>query len=358
MLKGIKQTVLRSLKALGAFSVMRDSGWRQRRLLILAYHGVSLDDEHLWDDSLYMSPDCFRSRMRALEEAGAAVLPLGEAVERLYADDLPDRSVALTFDDGHHDFYARAFPIIREFGFPVTLYLTTFYSNFNRPVFDIFCSYLLWKGRGRRLDFGEWAGGPLVLDLSSPAERERASELLRRSARARRLSAEEKDAMLVRLAGRLNVDYEELSARRIMHIMKPEEARELADAGVDVQLHTHRHRTPLDRELFRREIVDNRDCIRAMTGREAAHFCYPSGAYDGAFLPWLEELGVASAMTCDVGYASRDSERLLLPRMLDVSSLSRVEFEAWLTGVAAALPRRRAAVAEGVAAVGLTPAGP
>ncbi|HEX8284083.1 MAG TPA: polysaccharide deacetylase family protein [Pyrinomonadaceae bacterium] len=341
MLKEIKKAALSSLRALGAFSVVRDSGWRRRRLLILAYHGVSLDDEHLWDDSLYMSPDCFGSRMRALAESGAAVLPLGEAVERLYANDLPDRSVALTFDDGHHDFYARAFPVIREFGFPVTLYLTTFYSNFNRPVFDTFCSYLLWKGRGRRLDAGEWAGRALTLDLSTGAGRARASELIRRSARERRLSAEEKDATLVRLAGLLGVDYGELAARRILHILRPEDARRLAEAGVDVQLHTHRHRAPLDRDLFRREIMDNRESIRAMTGSEAAHFCYPSGSYDGTFLPWLEELGVASAMTCDVGYASRDSERLLLPRLLDVSSLSRVEFEAWLAGVAAALPRRR-----------------
>ena len=358
MLKEIKRATLRSLRALGAFSVVRDSRWRQRRLLILAYHGVSLDDEHQWDNSLYMTPDCFGSRMRALAESGAAVLPLGEAVERLYADDLPDRSVALTFDDGHHDFYARAFPIIREFGFPVTLFLTTFYSTFNRPVFDTFCSYLLWKGRRQRLDVSEWAGHALTLDLSSSAERTRASELLRRAAREQRLSAEEKDATLVRLAERLKLGYAELAARRILHILKPEEGRRLADAGVDVQMHTHRHRTPLDRELFRREIVDNRESIRAMTGREAAHFCYPSGAYDGAFLPWLEELGVASAMTCDVGYATRDSERLLLPRLLDVSSLSHVEFEAWLAGVAAALPRRRMGVTDGAAMAEFTPAGP
>ena len=357
MLKEIKKTALRSLRALGAFSVVRNSRWRQRRLLILAYHGVSLDDEHLWDESLYMTPDCFRSRMRALEESGAAVLPLGEAVERLYANDLPDRSVALTFDDGHHDFYARAFPIIREFGFPVTLYLTTFYSNFNRPVFVTFCSYLLWKGRGQRLDVSEWAGRPLTLDLSSDAERAYACELMRRSAGGRGLSAEEKDTTLVQLAGRLGVDYEALAARRILHILRPEEGKWLADAGVDVQLHTHRHRVPLDRELFRREIIDNRECIRAMTGGEAAHFCYPSGSYDIALLPWLEELGVASAMTCDVGYASRASERLLLPRLLDVSSLSRVEFEAWLAGVAAALPRRRVNAAALMAAAGLSAAG-
>ena len=43
----------------------------------------------------------------------------------------------------------------------------------------------------------------------------------------------------------------------------------------------------------------------------------------------------------DVGFATPESEPLLLPRMLDVSSLSDVEFEAWLSGVAAVVPRRK-----------------
>jgi peptidoglycan/xylan/chitin deacetylase (PgdA/CDA1 family) len=109
---------------------------------------------------------------------------------------------------------------------------------------------------------------------------------------------------------------------------------------VDIQLHTHRHRTPKDRSLFLREIEDNRKSIQAMTNVSATHFCYPSGVYDEAFLPWLEEAGVVSATTCDTGFASRGSHPLLLPRLLDVSGLSDLEFEGWLTGVSAALPRR------------------
>lgn len=350
MLKKLKQATLRSLKTLGAFSVVQGSAWRRRRLLILAYHGVSLDDEHLWDGALYMPPDCFAARMRALKKSGATVLPLGEAVERLYADDLPERSVALTFDDGAYDFARQAFPVISEFGFPVTLYLTTFYTHFNKPVFDVFCSYLLWKGRAGRLDLKELTGEPLSLNLSADGARAAALGALHRFARERGLSAEEKDALASELAKRLGIDYEELAARRLMHLLRPEEVRQLAEAGVDVQLHTHRHRVPLSRELFRREIEDNRASIREMTGRDATHFCYPSGVHDPSFLPWLTELGIRSATTCDTGYASRASERLLLPRLLDVTSLSPIEFEGWLTGVSAALPRRRGASAEAAAA--------
>ena len=118
-------------------------------------------------------------------------------------------------------------------------------------------------------------------------------------------------------------------------------ARELSERGVDVQLHTHRHRTPLDRNLFQREIEDNRRCINEITGKEPAHFCYPSGVYARRFLPWLDEAGIKSATTCEVGFASRASHPLLLPRFLDNNTMAPIEFEAWLTGVSLALPRRR-----------------
>jgi hypothetical protein len=97
---------------------------------------------------------------------------------------------------------------------------------------------------------------------------------------------------------------------------------------------------PLDRALFLREIDDNRAGILKMTGKTAAHFCYPSGVHDPAFLPWLKERGIASATTCEPGLASRGCDPLLLPRLLDVSRLSPLEFEGWVTGVAAVLPRR------------------
>lgn len=347
-LKSIKQTTLSTLKTAGAFRLAGGSRWRRRRLLILGYHGVSLGDEHEWQGALYLSPETFRARMRALKTSGATVLPLDEAVRRLYADDLPDKAVALTFDDGAYDFYARAFPIVAEFGFPVTLYLTTFYTEFNRPVFDTFCSYLLWKARGRALELEGLTGSRARLELASEGARAEASDALRGFAAARRLSAEEKDELLRRLARELGLDYEELAARRVLHLVNPSEVRELHAAGVDVQLHTHRHRTPDVRELFRREIDDNRARVRAFTGRaDVEHFCYPSGVYERAFLPWLTEAGVRTATTCDTGYATRESEPLLLPRLLDVSSLSGVEFEAWLSGVAAVMPRRAASYAAG-----------
>ena len=297
-------------------------------------------DEHLWNSSQYMPAAVLRARFELLKKSNCAVLPLAEAVRRLYANDLPERAVVITFDDGTSDFYHRAFPLIQDFGFPVTLYLTTFYTEYNRPVFDLMLSYLLWKGRNETLDLRGITGAESRLDLHDPTAQGKALAEIRAFASSRKLSAEDKDALLSSLAAQLRVDYDALIEQRIMHNVTPDEVKELARGGIDVQLHTHRHRTPVDRQLFLREIEDNRKSIQKMSDKHAEHFCYPSGVYDLAFLPWLKESGVVSATTCETGFASRNSNPLLLPRMLDNPQLSSIEFESWLTGVSAALPRR------------------
>jgi peptidoglycan/xylan/chitin deacetylase (PgdA/CDA1 family) len=340
MLKSIKRTALGALKTAGISALVSGSRWRRRRLAILAYHGISLSDEHLWDGSQFMEADVFRGRLRALKDLGCSVLPLAEGVARLYAGDLPERAVVLTFDDGTSDFSRMAFPILEEFGFPATLYLTTFYTQYNRPVFDLMAAYLLWKGRGRTLDLAKIAGRETRLDLRSEAARLAARDAIFSIARERGLKAEDKDALAASLARELGVDYDALLARRIMHNLTAPEVQRLAERGVDVQLHTHRHRVPKDRALFIREIEDNRESIRRLTGKTASHFCYPSGVHDPAFLPWLKDSGVVSATTCELGLASPDDDPLLLPRLLDVSALSTIEFEGLVAGVSFALPRR------------------
>jgi peptidoglycan/xylan/chitin deacetylase (PgdA/CDA1 family) len=131
----------------------------------------------------------------------------------------------------------------------------------------------------------------------------------------------------------LQLDYDGFLRDRMLQIMQPEEIKEILRYRVDIQLHTHRHRTPNQRDLFIREIVDNRARIAEMTGKEARHFCYPSGVYRPAFFPWLGDAGVYSATTCEQGFATADDYLLKLPRVLADSRLSVEELEAWVCGL-------------------------
>ncbi len=344
MLKRLKQSLLLLTRSLGVMAAVASSRWRRRRLLILCYHGISLDDEHEWDPSLYMSPEQFRARLHRLRAGGYTVLLLDEAVRKLREGRLPPRAVAITFDDGHHDFHERALPILREFGIPVTVYLTTYYCLDQRAVFDMVCGYILWKGRDRIVDGEPFTGAAGPMRLVTEADRRAACDRIHAQVRDRGLSAADKDALAARLAGALGVDWERIRSRRILHIMTPDEVREAAVAGVDIQLHTHRHRTPREPDAFAREIRDNRAAVAelALPGKPAVHFCYPSGDTDPRFLPWLRDEGVRTATTCEAGLAAPHHDPLLLPRVIDVSTLSDVEFEGWLSGLSSALPRRGA----------------
>jgi peptidoglycan/xylan/chitin deacetylase (PgdA/CDA1 family) len=338
VLRQAKLAVLRLTAATGLSRWLAGSRWRQQRLLILCYHGISRYDEHEWDPSLYMTPAQLRRRMKLLQEEDCNVLPLGEAIGRLRGHSLPPRAVALTFDDGFHDFYSAAYPVIESFGFPVTLYLSTYYVEYNRPVFDVMCSYLLWKGRARQiLQWPEVLPASFVLDT---AGRQAATGLIREFASSRQLSAQQKDQLLQRLAERLAVDYEELCRRRLMHLITREEAAALAARGVGLEYHTHRHRVHSDREQMFAELRDNRMRLETYTSRSPEHFCYPSGLFFPELVESLAAYGMRSATTCLPGICSRRTHPLLLPRLVDTGGMSELEFRSWLAGVASLFPKR------------------
>jgi hypothetical protein len=125
MLASLKQTAYRMSNGAGLVARVGLDAWRRSRLLILCYHGVSAHDEHEWDPLLYVSTATFERRLALIRRHGCTVLSLDDAVRRLYARDLPARSVVFTFDDGYHDFRLRAWPALQRYSFPATVYLTT-----------------------------------------------------------------------------------------------------------------------------------------------------------------------------------------------------------------------------------------
>jgi peptidoglycan/xylan/chitin deacetylase (PgdA/CDA1 family) len=341
LLRTAKNSLL-ATKGLGTFSLVSGSAFRRNRLLILCYHGVSMGDEHSSHPVMFLTPATFARRMDMLNRLGCNVLGLAEALRRLQVGDLPPRSVVLTFDDGWADFHKEAFPILRNHNFPATVYLTTYYCLFNRPIFRFALGYMFWKRKGTIIENREVPWLPDKLDLQTPESRDALIRQIDVYAKQKNLSGKEKDDLAAQIAALVGFDYQAFLRERLMRLMNPAEVTEVSKGGIDIQLHTHRHRTPLDRTRFLAEIAENRQIVLDLaSGSDASHFCYPSGAVRPDFVSWLREAGVQSATTCEVGLSSCKSNPLLLPRLLDHCGISDDEFEAWVTGFAAFLPKRR-----------------
>jgi hypothetical protein len=77
-MKQLKRGLLHGLKQTGAFSRIVESQWRRQKLLILCYHGISMEDEHEWKPDSNMTASLFKHRLDMLRSGGYSVLPLDD----------------------------------------------------------------------------------------------------------------------------------------------------------------------------------------------------------------------------------------------------------------------------------------
>ncbi len=323
----MKIVILHLAKALGFFALSR---WLTRRgLRILCYHGIWIGRGH-YGNFLYMSPQKFAAR---IARSDYSVISLQEAVEGLRRGALPAHATVITIDDGWYGSYRYMLPVLETLKLPATVYVTTYFAQKQVPVFDLAVRYMLDSAKVERLDLAALGiPGAATLELGDDATRAAASEAIQAYGRGS-LDAAGRHALCRKLGDRLGVSYEEIDERRMLHLMSPEEIRDAAARGHDIQLHTHRHCFPIgDRNAVAREITDNRRVLEALVQKPLTHFCYPSGVYDRTTWPWLDRLGVESATTVEQGFNFSGAPPMALKRLSDGQEMDLLEFEAELCG--------------------------
>lgn len=318
-------------KAIGLFHLSRFL--MRRRLLILCFHGIALADEHAFRPMLFMRESVFRNRLETIRKNGFPVVSLSEGLSRLSAGQLPPNPITITIDDGFYNALSRAAPILQSYSLPATLYLTTYYVEKGTPIFRLVVQYMFWKTTVEHLEPLDQPWGPdQAIVLNDPGQRDTITWKIIGYGESK-CDEPGRQAICQTLGAVLAVDYEELVASRILGLVAEEELLTLERMGIDIQLHTHRHRLPPEDEAAcRREIQDNREFIQNALGETKTHLCYPSGVWDKGQWPCLEAEGVESATTCEPGLNTASTPRMGLHRVLDQDNLSRIEFEAELFG--------------------------
>ena len=94
------------------------------RVHILMYHALVARHEP-YMASVHVEIERFAEQMAWLAASDHPVLPLAAVPAALRRPGGGKSPVVLTFDDGYESLYAHARPILRQHGFPATLFLTT-----------------------------------------------------------------------------------------------------------------------------------------------------------------------------------------------------------------------------------------
>lgn len=259
---------------------------RPNRVRVLTYHRAG-------------SRESFEAQMRYLAEHTCPV-SMQALVDALAGRrELPPRAVMVTFDDAYTDFAHTAWPVLKRYGIPVTLFVPTAYPGGALPAFwwDHLSHALAHTRRREPLDT---PFGPLP--LATPAERERAFKPL--TTYVKSLPHEEGLAFARRTAEALH------DSPPPCDVLGWDELRRLAAEGVVLGAHTRTHplltRVPLDEA--HREAAGSLEDLRREIGEVMPVFAYPAGAYNADVVGALAEAGFRLAFTTVKG--TNDLSRL------------------------------------------------
>jgi len=94
---------------------------------ILMYHQVDLSLE---PKAQKVTPELFERQMALLKEWNFNVVSLDALVKRMESGQrVPRNWVVITFDDGYENNYTRAFPVLKKYGYPATMFVSSDFLN-------------------------------------------------------------------------------------------------------------------------------------------------------------------------------------------------------------------------------------
>lgn len=311
----IKRLLQRALSSMGPERFQRPGGGN---LLIMMYHRV-LPDKHPGRQSeqpgMYVSPETFRMHMRILKSRFETV-KLGEWVKKANGGgELPEFACAVTFDDGWRDNYDYAYPILKEYGVPATIFVVSTFVG---------TRYSFWPNRLMRLvnnasgEERERLLGYLAdsgLDFPLPETGSLVPVQLHGLVEACKAMPE--DALLEWLR---TVESAKNNKSRVdeVDMMDWNQLRDMQASGlVDIGSHTCRHRRlvdGLDSGHMRIEVENSKAEIQEKLHAPVEAFCYPNGDYTPEAVE-LVRRNYAFACTTRLGWNTRNSDFMRLKRI-------------------------------------------
>ncbi len=281
---------------------------RTPKYLVLGYHSVGIDGVPL---HCRLSKQVFADQMRYIKR-NYRVISLRQMVEELQDPVAQGQSVVVTFDDGYLGTYTQAFPVLKEYAIPVTVYLIAG---------SIESGEVPWYDR----IFLRLQRAPSEVTVALDTDRTfRLTDLASRVnagvttvSYLRTVSDERRRQWCESFEKAIPLPAEALRGS----MMSWDEVREMLRAGISFGCHTMTHPvlsriTPDD---VQREVAESKGLIEERLGVQVDDFAFPFGkpADCGAIgAKFLSQSGLRTAMTANTGVNEPGADRFRLRRMV------------------------------------------
>ena len=221
---------------------------------VITYHHVNRHQ----GDTVTVTPEYFEEQMKYLSDRRYKTVFLPELISCLEQKEaLPEKTVALTFDDGYLDNRVHAYPILKKYGMKATIFVITSLAkdvhSFSKPVIPRHAEVRPREVGGK---------GPSDAYLSW------------------------------------------------------EEMREMEASGlIDIQPHTHRHRNLTDEDVnVEEELTLSRELIEKKLSKDCRFIAWPWGACNREVITIARRLGYQGGVITDKGANTFDFNPMRIKR--------------------------------------------
>ena len=290
----LKYQLTKFLFRLGFYKLIR---WMSKSdVIILMYHGFSRSNKESIGSEKLLDIEEFENHLQLIKEYFTPV-----SLDTVFAGNkLPDNPIVITIDDGYRNNYTYAFPLLKKYGIPVTLFIPTGFID--RKVY-------LWTDRLEYMVAHTTASDFIFtsrykifqLKLKSIEEKKETIKNLKKYLKD--LSQEARGEFLDELQERLSVEYnwDTIPSSRVP--LSWREIREMHQSGlVTFGSHTVSHSilSRCSSAELNDELRISRKRISEEIGERCQFFSYPNGKtsdYNSTAMGALKKNGYKGAVT-------------------------------------------------------------
>ncbi|MDN5940452.1 MAG: polysaccharide deacetylase family protein [Nitrospira sp.] len=284
------------------------------KVLILAYHRIVTPDDLSRgniEPGMYVLRDVFDMQLRWLLKR-FEILSFAQLLARWNDNkwDEKKRYCVLTFDDGWLDNYRHAFPILKAYHVPATIFLPTNYVGTNEWFWPEKFAYLFARlSQESMTPTQRKSAGDVIAELSGLAHHEfdgqhgvRLSTVWEVIGRCKLAPPSEIQSGIGKLSEIL-----EVSVPHERVIMNWSEVAEMAENAISFGSHSCSHHllTRLNEETIRQELQESDRLLRTLPVGYLPVFCYPNGDNNDAIQGLVRQAQYVAAVGTRSGVEGR-----------------------------------------------------
>lgn len=282
---------------------------QQNSIKVLMLHRVSNANNAL---GLSITPELFEELVVFLKSR-YEIISLEQAVERL-ANSQKSVGCVLTFDDGYRDNYDCAFPVLKKFKVPATIFVTLDALDTGVFGWDLFDQAIVQTNE-ESIDLKQFG-----LESYRMTGTDRTAVIVDLHRALKRLPNDKKIQIVQYVIARYGD-----SEKKQRTMLTWGEAREMADSGlITIGAHTITHPilSRVDSTQAQYEIITGKSLIEDRLGLPVHYFAYPNGGIDdfnNEHVSMVQQAGYQAACSTISGTNNSDSNLFAL-RRIDITS--------------------------------------